>query len=138
MTIRFSLKIDPQENRMKFVILDEKNEASVEMLMEQFSLVMLAKKINRESDANEKIKTFLAVRNDLSKQIVSYKNIIEMIYDGPIRETYVMSDLCHYLINHCGLSEFLDQGTSETPNRDHEILFIGDIKPKINTVIVFN
>lgn len=140
MSSRFSLKVvagqNDTQNIKNFLFMDESNADSVEMLIEQFSLSMLAKRINRENDINEKIKIFLEIRHQLLKQINSYQSNIKMIYDSPINGPYVMSDLCQYLIKNCKLSEFLDQGTSMLP-LSHEIIFIGSVRPAVDTVLYF-
>ncbi len=140
MSSSFSLKIisvqDNTQNHKNFLFINESNTDSVEMLIELFGLSTSLKILNRITDISKKIETFLDIRNQLFKQITFYRNTIPMIYDGSINEAYVMGDLCQYLIEKSGISKFLDHGTSIQP-LSHEILFIGAVRPAINTVLYF-
>jgi hypothetical protein len=133
---QFILKVFSGETNKNFLFIDESNTDAVEVLIELFGLSMSVKRLNRITNINEKIKTFLDIRNQLFKQITSYQNNIAMIYDGSINEAYVMGDLCQYLIKKSGLSEFLDHGTSLAP-LSHDIIFIGSVKLPVDTVLFF-
>ncbi len=134
MTVYLASKTIAEQNP-SFVFLGDNEK--FEKLNELFGLSSLSRQLNRLSDIEKRIDKFLEFRDQFVNQLKTYNQNIEIIYEGTVPKPYILTDLCEYLIKNAGLSRYLYQGTSMIPKQDHEIIFIGDIKPKKNTVIIF-
>jgi len=128
-------KINAEQFSNAVAIADQEK---IQALNELFGLSSLSKQLRRIDDIEARIEKFLDYRDGFVKQMETYRHNIEIIYNENIPKPYVLSDLCHYLIKNAELSSYLIQSTSMIPNQDHEIIFIGPVKPKKNPIILFN